>query len=104
MSRSGRQRRKVAMPDEPKEVVAKASIDDDDGKASKGGGQGRGPAVNRPYPRRTLEEALRVPKAIRENNGGNPWPPSEVAKALGVGGSTGSFYYLTAAARDFGLT
>jgi hypothetical protein len=91
------------MPDEPKEVVAKASIDGDDGKATKGG-QGRGPAVSRLYPRRTLEDALRVPRAIRENNGGNPWPPSEVAKALGVGGSTGSFYYLTAAARDFGLT
>lgn len=60
-------------------------------------------AVARPYPRRTLEDALRVPKTIRENNAGNPWPPSEVAHSLGMGMSS-SFFYLTAAARDYGLT
>ncbi len=60
-------------------------------------------AVERPYPRKTLEDALRVPTTIRTNNGGNPWAPSEVAKSLGVGMS-GNFFYLTAASRDFGLT
>src|SRR4051794_5122922 len=56
------------------------------------------------FPRRTLEQALRVPTAIHENNGGNPWPPSQVAAALGVGPKTTNFYYITAASRDYGLT
>jgi hypothetical protein len=56
------------------------------------------------FPRRTLEQALRVPTAIREHNGGNPWPPSQVATALGVGPKTTNFYYITAASRDYGLT
>jgi hypothetical protein len=56
------------------------------------------------FPRRTLEQALRVPVAIRDNNGGNPWPPREVAVAMGIGPKTTNFYYLTAASRDYGLT
>jgi hypothetical protein len=56
------------------------------------------------FPRRTLEQALRVPSAIRDHNGGNPWPPSEVAAAIGVGPKTTNFYYITAASRDYGLT
>lgn len=70
------------------------------------GNRGRRAApVPRPFPRRTLEQALRVPKAIKEMNGGQPWKPSEVAAALSMGGGTSSaFFYLTTSARDFGLT
>jgi hypothetical protein len=60
--------------------------------------------VERPYPRVTLENAIRVVTAIKEKNAGNPWPPEEVAKALGVGSKTGPFWYLTAGARDYNLT
>lgn len=60
--------------------------------------------VERPYPRVTLENAIRIADAIKEKNGGNPWPPEEVAKALGVGAKTGPFWYLTAGSRDYGLT
>jgi hypothetical protein len=56
------------------------------------------------FPRRTLEQALRVPTALREMNGGNPWPPSQVAAALGVGAKTTNFFYITAASRDYGFT
>jgi hypothetical protein len=56
------------------------------------------------FPRRTLEQALRIPLALREHNGGNPWPPAEVAAAIGVGGKTPNFFYITTAARDYGLT
>jgi len=63
----------------------------------------RARASSRPFPRKTLEEALQIPRAIKENNGGNPWPPSEVRKALGIG-NTNNFFYLTATSRDFGLT
>jgi nucleoside 2-deoxyribosyltransferase len=58
----------------------------------------------RPYPRAPLKEAVEIPLVIRHKNGGNPWPPSEIAEALGRGGKTPAFYYLTSASRDFGLT
>jgi hypothetical protein len=68
-------------------------------KAPKGGA--RSP---RPFPADTLENAIKIAKAIKEFNGGNPWPPSEVANALGLGTSSSAFYYLSASARDYGLT
>lgn len=88
--------------EEPEEVVAQAAIDADQAKPAKGR-RTRAPAVERPYPRRSMEDALRVPRALKDNNGGNPWPPTEVAKSLG-GGMGSSFFYLTAASRDFGFT
>jgi hypothetical protein len=63
----------------------------------------RAASISRSYPRRSLEDALRIPEAIKEKNGGQPWIPTEVASAVGMGMST-AFYYLTSAARDFGLT
>jgi hypothetical protein len=56
------------------------------------------------FPRATIEEAMKIPLAIKEKNGGNPWPPSQIANALNVAPKTNSFYYLTAASRDYGLT
>ncbi len=47
---------------------------------------------------------MRVPQALRDHNGGNPWPPAQVAAALGVGAKTGNFWYITTASRDYGLT
>jgi hypothetical protein len=59
----------------------------------------------RPYPAKTLEEALLIPKAIRELNNGNPWDTEDVAQAsLGVAKSNNKFFYTAAAARDYGLT
>ena len=60
--------------------------------------------VERSFPRVTLQDSLRVPTAIKEKNGGNPWLPQEIAKAVNVGAKTGKFYYLTAGSRDYGLT
>lgn len=59
---------------------------------------------NRPYPRRTLEQALRVPRTLRDHNGGQPWAADEVAKALNLGAKSGNFFYLTSAAKQYGLT
>lgn len=61
------------------------------------------PDGRRSYPIHTVIDALRVAQVIRDFNGGNPWQPSEVAKALGLGMSA-KFFYLTAASRDYGLT
>lgn len=51
-------------------------------------------AEQRNYPRRTLEQALRIPTAIKEKNGGNPWSPAQIAKAIGLGGMGANFFYI----------
>jgi hypothetical protein len=61
-------------------------------------------AAQRKYPRSTLQDALQVPMALKDKNGGNAWAPGEVAKALGVAKTNNRFFYLTAASRDYGLT
>jgi len=57
-----------------------------------------------PFPRTTLEEALKIPYAIKDHNGGNPWEPDEIRKAVGAGTGGNAWFYLTAASRDYGLT
>ncbi len=62
------------------------------------------PPTRWPFPRATLEEALKIPYAIRNQNGGNPWESDELRKAVGTGTGGNAFFYLTAASRDYGLT
>jgi hypothetical protein len=57
-----------------------------------------------PFPRATLEASLKIPYAIKDHNGGNPWEPEEVRKAIGAGTGGNAYFYLTAASRDYGLT
>ena len=64
----------------------------------------KAPAVPKPkFPRATLENALKLAYAIKTTNGGNPWEPEEIRKAIGVAQGN-SWYSLTAASRDYGLT
>jgi hypothetical protein len=70
--------------------------------AKKQAASGGGP--RRPFPSVTLAKALPVAQKIKELNGGNPWSPDAIATALEVGPKSPKFYYITAAARDFGLT
>lgn len=59
----------------------------------------------RPYPAKTIEEALSIPEAIRTQNNGKPWDTEDVALAsLDVAKSNNKFFYTAAAARDYGLT
>lgn len=51
-----------------------------------------------------MEQALRVPRTLRDKNGGQPWSASEVAAALSLGPKSGNFFYLTSAAKQYGLT
>ena len=60
--------------------------------------------VERPFPLVTLAAAIRVPTGIKEKNSGNPYLSEDVAKAVGMGAKGGAFFYLTAGARDYGLT
>lgn len=57
----------------------------------------------RPYPIFTLEKALQIPLAIKENNAGNPWAPSQVAKALGLGERSSQLDFYTRSAQLYGL-
>lgn len=59
---------------------------------------------SRTFPALTLEEAIKVPTAIKTNNGGNPWAPSELAKALGITPKGTKMWYITSSSRDYGLT
>lgn len=63
----------------------------------------KAPRVKYPFPRTTLEKAIQIPYAIRDKNGGNPWEPEEIRKAVDMAQGN-PWYYLTAAARDYGLT
>lgn len=63
--------------------------------------KGNGP---RPFPAMPLEQALKVAQVIKEKNGGNPWPPGELAKALGLAPKANNMWYITSSARDYGLT
>jgi hypothetical protein len=56
------------------------------------------------FPRATLEQALKIPIAIKELNGGNPWESEEIRKAIGAGTGGNAYFYLTAASRDYSLT
>lgn len=59
--------------------------------------------VERPFPRVPLQEAIKVPLAIRHKNGGNPMVPDLVREAVGSAKGN-AFFYLSASSRDFGLT
>lgn len=95
------------MTDEtPAETVAAAAIDNADNLTDKPGDKSvaRSPKVQYPFPRKTIEDALRIPTAIRTHNGGEPYSPQEIAKVINVGGKTGNYFYLTTASRDYGFT
>lgn len=60
--------------------------------------------AKRAFPVNSLEDARRIADAIKQYNMGNPWAPGEIATAIGTGGGSSTYYYLTAASRDYGLT
>jgi hypothetical protein len=55
-------------------------------------------------PRHTIDEALRVARAIAENYGKQPTRPLAVAKAMGMQPTSGKFKTLTGASVAYGLT
>src|SRR4051812_8601023 len=58
----------------------------------------------RSYPRAPLETCVRVAEIIKEKNGGNPWPPTEVAKALGLSPKSSNLDLYTASGAQYGIT
>jgi hypothetical protein len=64
----------------------------------------RRPALVRPYPIFPLERALVLALAIKSKNAGNPWPPTEVAKAVGIGEKSSALDMLARSSQLYGLT
>jgi hypothetical protein len=64
----------------------------------------RRPTSQRPYPSFPLEKALSIAIAIKEKNAGNPWAPTQVAKAIGIGEKSSSLDFMTRASLLYGLT
>ena len=56
------------------------------------------------FPSHSIEEALKIPTLIKENNGGNPWATEQLARALNMKKGGNNFYYLTASSIDYGFT
>lgn len=55
-------------------------------------------------PSHTLQDAMRVPRALADELGKQPSKPLHVAKAMGMAPTTGKFRSLTGAALAYGLT
>src|SRR5438445_7599665 len=68
------------------------------------GGQKGGKKPRRSYPAVSLEEALKIPQAIKSKNNGHPLESELVGKACGLSPKSEKFFYLSAAARDYGLS
>ena len=62
----------------------------------------RGP--RRPFPRHTIEEALKIAIAIQSNNNGNPWKPMYVAEATNYSPDSSYFRNLLSSSLNYGLT
>src|SRR5207253_9311718 len=56
------------------------------------------------FPKHTLEEAIRVARALYEANGGQPLPPTETAIALGMSPGSSDFRTILSSSIKYGLT
>ncbi|HZT16019.1 MAG TPA: TIR domain-containing protein [Gaiellaceae bacterium] len=62
------------------------------------------PRPSTQYPKHTLEEALAVPRAIENNNAGQPLPPTETAIAMGISPGSSRLQTLLSASLRYGLS
>src|SRR3954453_5479417 len=77
---------------------------DNDSQAGSGTAQPRKYVSQADVPRHTLEEAMRIPRAIADEYGKQPSSPVEIGAAIGVQPTTGTFRSLAGASLAFGLT
>jgi hypothetical protein len=60
--------------------------------------------VKSDFPKHSLDEALRVAKALADKNGGQPLPPTETAIAIGISPGSSEFRTLLSSSIKYGLT
>ena len=58
----------------------------------------------RPFPVFSLQKALSITYALKDKNAGNPWPPTEVAKAIGIAERSSAIDNLYRSSSLYGLT
>lgn len=56
------------------------------------------------FPLFSLEESLRIPRALKDNYAGHPQAPLLVAKACGISPTSSNWRYLTGSSAAYGLT
>jgi hypothetical protein len=61
------------------------------------------PSVQAKFPRHPVERALRIPKAIYDQNAGNPCTPAEAARFTGAAGTSGPFNVEVSSAKKYGF-
>jgi hypothetical protein len=74
------------------------------GVAARTGGGGLRGKVKSDFPKHTLQEALKVAKAVQDKNGGQPLPPTDTAIAIGVSPGGSGFRIILASSLKYGLT
>jgi hypothetical protein len=88
-----------------KKRVVKKKSPNGDGAESTSQAETESKRLQRPYPLRTLEEALVVPRKIKDEHKGEAWSTVKAAEACGYKNArSGTFFYLSTASRDYGLT
>ena len=60
-------------------------------------------AAQTKFPRHSVERALRIPRAIYEQNGGKPCTPREAAAFTGAGSAAGNFAVEISSAKKYGF-
>jgi hypothetical protein len=60
--------------------------------------------VKSDFPKHSLDEAIRVPQALYDANGGQPLPPLETASALGMSPGSSDFRVILSSSIKYGLT
>ena len=61
------------------DIIAKVEGVDEGTKAKK-----RTVKAIKKFPSHSIEESLKIPTLIKENNGGNPWETEQLARALNL--------------------
>jgi predicted nucleotide-binding protein len=56
------------------------------------------------FPRNSLEDTLVIAEAIHDKNAGNPWPPMDVAQAIGASPGSSVFRDTLSSSYKYGLT
>jgi hypothetical protein len=85
-------------------MAKRATSDQKTGNDGNGATKGKGKKPRRSFPIVSLEEALKIPQAVKAKNNGHPWESELTAKACGMPRNSVKFFYLSAAARDYGLS
>ncbi|MEH2244371.1 hypothetical protein [Nostoc sp.] len=82
MEREDMHRQLGILDENPKEIDQEEQEESEEQQNSAEKRRRKNSKGKRPFPTYILEDAIKVPKVIRQFNGGNPWSPDDIVKAL----------------------